>query len=55
MLHKTWEAHTVERVYNACKYGIQKINIIIVVGIKSEGVMNIISKRENTVFAYQEI
>jgi bifunctional UDP-N-acetylglucosamine pyrophosphorylase / glucosamine-1-phosphate N-acetyltransferase len=54
MLHKIWEVPTVERVYNACKGGIDEINVIIVVGIKAEDVMNVIGKRDNTVFAYQE-
>ena len=54
MLHKIWEVPTVERVYNACVDGIKDINIIIVVGIKAVDVMDVIGKRENTVFAYQE-
>ncbi|HEY6906492.1 MAG TPA: NTP transferase domain-containing protein [Ignavibacteriaceae bacterium] len=54
MLHKIWEVPTVERVYNACKNGIGKINIILVVGIKANDVINVIGKRDNTVFAYQE-
>lgn len=54
MLHKIWEVPTVERVYNACKDGIENINIIVVVGIKANDVMNVIGKRENTLFAYQE-
>ncbi len=54
MLHKIWEIPTVERVYNASVNGIDKINIIIVVGIKAYDVMSVIGKRENTVFAYQE-
>jgi bifunctional UDP-N-acetylglucosamine pyrophosphorylase / glucosamine-1-phosphate N-acetyltransferase len=54
MLHKIWDVPTVERVYNACKNGIEKINLIIVVGIKANDVMNVIGKRENTAFAYQQ-
>ena len=54
MLHKIWEVPTVERVYNACIDGIENINIIIVVGIKAVDVMNVIGRRENTAFAYQE-
>ncbi len=54
MLHKIWEIPTVERVFNACRNGIEKINLIIVVGIKAEDVMHVIGKRESTIFAYQE-
>jgi bifunctional UDP-N-acetylglucosamine pyrophosphorylase/glucosamine-1-phosphate N-acetyltransferase len=54
MLHKIWEVPTVERVYSASTKGIDKINIIIVVGIKAIDVMNVIGRRMNTVFAYQE-
>ncbi|HSD64670.1 MAG TPA: NTP transferase domain-containing protein [Ignavibacteriaceae bacterium] len=54
MLHKIWEVPTVERVFNSGIKGIKKINTIIVVGIKANDVMEVIGKRENTVFAYQE-
>lgn len=54
MLHKIWEVPTVERVYNASRNGIEKINSIIVVGIKANHVMNVIGKRDNSAFAYQE-
>lgn len=54
MLHKIWEVSTVERVFNACKGGISKLNTILVVGIKAVDVMNVIGKRETTSFAYQE-
>lgn len=54
MLHKIWEVPTVERVYDACIEGIKSINVIIVVGIKAVDVMNVIGKRENCAFAYQE-
>ncbi len=55
MLHKIWEVPTVERVYNACKNGIEKINVIMVVGIKANDVMNVIGRRNCTSFAYQEV
>lgn len=54
MLHKIWEVPTVERVYNACRQGIKNINILVVVGIKAKDVMEVIGKREATLFAYQE-
>jgi bifunctional UDP-N-acetylglucosamine pyrophosphorylase/glucosamine-1-phosphate N-acetyltransferase len=54
MLHKIWEIPTVERVYNACKNGIENINSIIVVGIKAEDVIRVIGKKENTLFVMQE-
>ncbi|HKB84655.1 MAG TPA: NTP transferase domain-containing protein [Ignavibacteriaceae bacterium] len=54
MLHKIWEIPTVERVYNASVNGIDRINIIIVVGIKAYDVMSVIGRRKNSVFAYQE-
>lgn len=54
MLHKIWGIPTVERVYNSCKNGIKNINSIVVVGIKAKDVMEVIGKRKNTVFAYQE-
>ncbi len=54
MLHKIWEVPTVERVYNASKNGINNINAIVVVGIKAEDVINVIGKRKNTTFAYQQ-
>lgn len=54
MLHKIWEVPTVERVFNACKSGIPNVNTILVVGIKAVDVSNVIGKRENTTFAYQE-
>ncbi len=53
MLHKIWGKPTVERVLNACVKGIEKLNTIIVVGIKAECVIEIIGKRENTIYAYQ--
>lgn len=55
MLHKIWEIPTVERVYNACRHGIENINTVIVVGIKAIDVMDVIGKREANKFAYQEL
>jgi len=54
MLHKIWEMPTVERVYNACRRGIENINTIMVVGIKALDVAEVIGKREANIFAYQE-
>ncbi len=54
MLHKIWEIPTVVRVYNACRDGIKKINIVVVVGIKAADVVEVIGKRKATAFAYQE-
>ncbi len=54
MLHKIWEVPTVERVYNACVNGLPNSNVIMVVGIKADDVINVIGKRENNLFAYQE-
>lgn len=54
MLHKIWGIPTVERVYNACKNGIEGVNTVIVVGIKALDVMEVIGKRERNIFAYQE-
>jgi len=55
MLHTILGVPTVERVYNACKEGINDIYIIIVVGIKAEDVMNHLGKREKTSYAYQQV
>ncbi len=54
MLHKIWGIPTVERVYNACKKGIKGVNTVIVVGIKAIDVMEVIGKKEQNIFAYQE-
>ena len=54
MLHKIWGIPTVERVYNSCRNGINNINTIVVVGIKAKDVMQVINKKANTLFAYQE-
>ena len=55
MLHKIWGVTTVERVYNACKKGLGKVNSIVVVGIKADKVTKSIGKKDNTSFAYQEV
>ncbi len=54
MLHKIWGVPTVERVYNACRNGINNINVILVVGIKAQDVIQVVGKRNFTGFAYQE-
>ncbi len=54
MLHKIWGVPTVERVYNACKDAITDVNIVVVVGIKAKDVIEVIGKRDSTLFAYQE-
>ena len=54
MLHKIWEIPTVERVYNACRHGIENINTAIVVGIKAIDVMEVIGNRDANKFAFQE-
>lgn len=53
MLHKIWGIPTVERVYNACRVGINEINILLVVGIKAKDVIEVIGKRKSTLYAYQ--
>ena len=55
MLHSILGVPTVERVYNACKEGIEDIYTIIVVGIKAGDVMKHLGKREKTSFAYQQV
>lgn len=55
MLHKIWGKPTVQRVYEACKKGLPKSNSIIVTGIKAEDVIKVIGKRENSLFAFQEV
>ncbi len=55
MLHSILGVPTVERVYNACKEGIEDIYTIIVVGIKAGDVMEHLGKREKTSFAYQQV
>lgn len=54
MLHKIWEKPTVERVFEASKNGLKKVNSIIVVGIKAKDVIEVIGSRPHTMFAYQE-
>ena len=54
MLHTILGVPTVERVYNACKKGVDGINTIIVVGIKAEDVMEYLGKKERTIYAYQQ-
>jgi len=54
MLHTILGVPTVERVYNACKKGVDGINIIIVVGIKADEVMEYFGKKERTIYAYQQ-
>jgi len=54
MLHTILGMPTVERVYNACKKGVDGISTVIVVGIKAEDVMEYLGKRERTAYAYQE-
>lgn len=55
MLHKIWEKPTVERVADACHYGLNIPNIIVVVGIKAEDVINSLTEYKNICFAYQEV
>ncbi|MBN1299872.1 MAG: NTP transferase domain-containing protein [Melioribacteraceae bacterium] len=54
MLHQIWGKPTVERVFDACREGLQKANIIVVVGIKALDVIQSIGERPFTSFAYQE-
>ncbi|MGE5681766.1 MAG: NTP transferase domain-containing protein [Bacillota bacterium] len=54
MLHKIWEVPTVERVYNACRKAIDGVNLLLVVGIKAKDVMEVIGRRKDTLFAFQE-
>ena len=53
MLHAILGVPTVERVYNACKKGVEEINSVIVIGIKADDVMKYLGKRERTTYAYQ--
>jgi len=54
MLHTIWGVPTVERVHNVCTSSIKGINSVIVVGIKALDVLNVLGKRQNTSYAYQE-
>jgi bifunctional UDP-N-acetylglucosamine pyrophosphorylase / glucosamine-1-phosphate N-acetyltransferase len=55
MLHTIWDVPTVERVFNACREGINDIGIVVVVGIKAIDVMKVLGKRKHTAYAYQEV
>jgi bifunctional UDP-N-acetylglucosamine pyrophosphorylase / glucosamine-1-phosphate N-acetyltransferase len=55
MLHEILGVPTVERVYNACKNGIENVNTIIVVGIKVLDVAGYLGKKEKNIYAYQEV
>ena len=55
MLHTIIGIPTVERVYNACKKGIEDIFTIIVVGIKADDVIKHLGKKEKTSYAYQQV
>jgi bifunctional UDP-N-acetylglucosamine pyrophosphorylase/glucosamine-1-phosphate N-acetyltransferase len=55
MLHNIWGVPTVERVYNACASAVKGINTIVVVGIKALDVLEVLGKRGNTSYAYQEV
>ncbi len=54
MLHTILGVPTVERVYNACKEGIENVFIIVVVGIKAKDVLAHLGKREKTKYVYQQ-
>ncbi|HEY6435356.1 MAG TPA: NTP transferase domain-containing protein [Ignavibacteriaceae bacterium] len=54
MLHTIWGIPTVERVHNACFSAVKNINSVIVVGIKALDILNVLGKRQNTSYAYQE-
>ncbi len=54
MLHTIWGVPTVERVHNACSNAVKGINSIVVVGIKALDVLNVLGKKANTSYAYQE-
>jgi len=53
MLHKIWGVPTVVRVYEACLKGIEKLNTVVVVGIKADEVIKASGKGEGVLFAYQ--
>ncbi len=53
MLHKIWGKPTVKRVYEACGKGLEKANIIVVIGIKAEDVLNSLIANGEISFAYQ--
>jgi bifunctional UDP-N-acetylglucosamine pyrophosphorylase/glucosamine-1-phosphate N-acetyltransferase len=54
MLHTIWGIPTVERVHNTCSNAVKGINSIVVVGIKALDVLNVLGKKTNTSYAYQE-
>lgn len=54
MLHKIWGKPTFERIYEACRNGLGSSNIIAVVGIKAGDVTQIVGKKENLIYTYQE-
>ena len=54
MLHNIWGVPTVERVHNACVSAVKGINSVIVVGIKAPDVLDVLGKRSNTSYAYQQ-
>ncbi|MEB2295369.1 MAG: NTP transferase domain-containing protein, partial [Ignavibacteria bacterium] len=54
MLHTIWGIPTVERVHNACTKAVKGINSVVVVGIKVLDVLNVLGKKSNTAYAYQE-
>ena len=54
MLHTIWGIPTVERVHNACTKAVKGINSVVVVGIKALDVLNVLGKKSNTAYAYQE-
>ena len=54
MLHNIWGVPTVERVHKACEAAVKGINSVIVVGIKALDVLDVLGKRANTSYAYQQ-
>jgi len=54
MLHTIWGIPTVERVHNTCTKAVKGINSVVVVGIKALDVLNVLGKKSNTAYAYQE-
>ncbi len=54
MLHTIWGVPTVERVFNSCTNAVKGVNTIVVVGIKALDVLNVLGKRANLSYAYQE-
>ncbi len=55
MLHEILGVPTIERVYDACKKGIDGANTIIVVGIKALDVVGYLDKKNENIYAYQEV